>query len=351
MAYSLFLVLRIWWCSAFSFATVTAPNVDGDAPSTNSGTSLVLAQSRYYSRRVTNGGNPEGLFRAAFMQSGSPTPIGDITHGQLYYDFLIENINCSGSSDTLASTGNSLPYVEGRHRQHSSIFSYHNTRRTEAELRTYITEFFVSNAKDGQVDELLNLYPQNVTRGSPYDTGPQNALMPEFKCIASVLGDLVTLRVHASKHTSTLSHTVSKRMKSLPILGSTHGSDLLNIYGEGDLTDFLIHFATNLDPNCGLSPEWPRYTRSSQLMTFLDGYLKVLVSDGDYMSMFGDQGVCGGSGMRPLQIFGKKAMTANGTWTRPIVSTSQQENFPYFVQDSRVPMSPARSSTVQQAWE
>ena len=61
-------------------------------------------------------------------------------------------------------------------------------------------------------------------------------------------------------------------MKSLPLLGAVHGSDIANIYGDGDLTDFLIHFATYLDPNCGLSPEWPRYSTSSpQLMTFLDG--------------------------------------------------------------------------------
>ena len=29
---------------------------------------------------LANGGNTEGLFRAAFMMSGSPTSIGDITH-------------------------------------------------------------------------------------------------------------------------------------------------------------------------------------------------------------------------------------------------------------------------------
>lgn len=29
-----------------------------------------------------NGGNTDGLFRAAFMQSGSPIPVGDITNGQ-----------------------------------------------------------------------------------------------------------------------------------------------------------------------------------------------------------------------------------------------------------------------------
>lgn len=50
---------------------------------------------------LTNDGNSEGLFRAAFMQSGSPIPVGDITRGQKYYDALVEQTNCSGSNDTL----------------------------------------------------------------------------------------------------------------------------------------------------------------------------------------------------------------------------------------------------------
>ena len=41
------------------------------------------------------------------------------------------------------------------------------------------------------MDELLTLYPQDVTQGSPYDTGAENALTPEFKRLASILGDLV----------------------------------------------------------------------------------------------------------------------------------------------------------------
>jgi carboxylesterase type B len=51
---------------------------------------------------LTNGGNTEGLFRAAFMQSGSPIPVGDITHGQQYYDALVQEVGCSSASDTLA---------------------------------------------------------------------------------------------------------------------------------------------------------------------------------------------------------------------------------------------------------
>jgi acetylcholinesterase len=33
---------------------------------------------------VTNGGDTEGLFRAAFMESGSPLPASDITAVSMY---------------------------------------------------------------------------------------------------------------------------------------------------------------------------------------------------------------------------------------------------------------------------
>jgi acetylcholinesterase len=126
------------------------------------------------------------------------------------------------------------------------------------------------------MDELLTLYPQNVTLGSPYDTGTQNAFTPEFKRIASILGDLMFQAPrrfflnHSLEKQNTWSF-LSKRFKSLPVLGSLHGSDIPNIYGPGELTDYLIHFATNLDPNGGSSPQWPQYTTSSrELLTFLD---------------------------------------------------------------------------------
>ena len=51
---------------------------------------------------IANGGDNEGLFRAAVMESGSPIPVGDITHGQKYYDALVKNTGCSTSVDTLA---------------------------------------------------------------------------------------------------------------------------------------------------------------------------------------------------------------------------------------------------------
>jgi acetylcholinesterase len=274
---------------------------------------------------ITNGGNTEGLFRAAFMQSGSPQQTSDITAGQPYYDFLVESTGCSGSSDTLeclrdapydilkAAVNNTpsifsyqsvalawpprvdgvflvddpqkllkrgevarIPFVSGECDDEGTLFSLTSTNvTTEADLRTYLKAYYFPNATDSQMDDLLTLYPQDVTQGSPYDTGTQNALTPEFKRIASITGDFVFqaprryfLQTVSDKQ-KTWSY-LSKRLKSVPILGSFHESDIPNIYGGGDLTDFLIQFVTNLDPNGILSPQWPQYTTSSpQLMTFL----------------------------------------------------------------------------------
>jgi acetylcholinesterase len=61
---------------------------------------------------------------------------------------------------------------------------------------------------------------------------------------------------------------VNKRLKAVPVVGSVHGCELPNVFGPGELTDYLIHFATHLDPNGGSSPRWPQYTiESPQVMT------------------------------------------------------------------------------------
>ncbi|KAF8259500.1 carotenoid ester lipase precursor [Lactarius quietus] len=276
---------------------------------------------------LANGGDTEGLFRAAFMESGSPLSVGDITQGQQYYDDIVELTGCSGSSDTLeclraapydklkAAMNNPsifsnqalalawlplvdgvflvddpqkliqqgkvarIPFVTGDCDDEGTLISLSLVNiTTDAKLREYLFESFLIGITDTQMDEVLTLYPQNVTLGSPYDTGTQNAFTPQFKRIASTLGDLEfqAPRRLFLNNTSEKQNTwsfLSKRFKSLPILGSVHGSDILDIYGPGDLTDYLIHFVTNLDPNCGASAHapWPRYTTSSRkLLTLLD---------------------------------------------------------------------------------
>ena len=80
-------------------------------------------------------------------------------------------------------------------------------------------------------------------------------------------------------HSRVYSHTVNKRLKSLPVLGSTHGSDIPIIYGGEDLTNYLIHFATNLNPNGGSDSYWPQYTtKCPQLLTLYDPSLPTNVT-------------------------------------------------------------------------
>ena len=58
---------------------------------------------------LVNKGDQEGLFRGAIMQSGGPIPVGDIEHGQHYYDTLVKNAACDNSPDTLECLRN-VPY-------------------------------------------------------------------------------------------------------------------------------------------------------------------------------------------------------------------------------------------------
>jgi len=59
-----------------------------------------------------------------------------------------------------------------------------------------------------------------------------------------------------------------------------HRSDLLNVYGGGELVDYIINFVTNLDPNGKTQLYWPKYTnKRPKLLTFLDGSTPVEVSE------------------------------------------------------------------------
>ena len=50
---------------------------------------------------LAQNGDNENLFWGAVMQSGPPPPVGNITHGQKYYDDIVAKTNCVNASDTL----------------------------------------------------------------------------------------------------------------------------------------------------------------------------------------------------------------------------------------------------------
>lgn len=72
-----------------------------------------------------------------------------------------------------------------------ALSKYFTGKSDEAGFRSYISEFFLPNASSSLLDRLAQLYPADPTQGSPYDTGTANAITPEFKRIASFLGDYV----------------------------------------------------------------------------------------------------------------------------------------------------------------
>ncbi|EIN12170.1 carotenoid ester lipase precursor [Punctularia strigosozonata HHB-11173 SS5] len=283
---------------------------------------------------LTNGGNTEGLFRGAFMESGSPIPVGDITRVQGLYNTIVAETGCRGASDTLqclrqvpyatlkAAMDNSpnlfsyqslneaylprvdgkfltddpqklvqagrvadIPFVSGDCDDEGTLFSVALSNiTTDQEFRDYVVQNYLPKISTSDLAELLTLYPSDPTQGSPFDTGALNALTPQYKRLAALQGDFVFqaprrffLQQRSAKQK--IWSFLSKRFKSLPALGSVHGSDVFDIYGTGEMRDYLIHFVNNLNPdgNTGTTFNWPQYTNDSpQLLTFLDDLVTLL---------------------------------------------------------------------------
>ncbi|KAF8907652.1 carotenoid ester lipase precursor [Gymnopilus junonius] len=285
---------------------------------------------------VANGGNNEGLFRAAFMQSGSAMPLGEITEGQPLYDMIVQETGCEGSADTLECIRQlpvdvfkaainkapgifdfqslnlawparadgvfltdhpqklvqqgiiaNVPFVSGDCDDEGTLFSFSTLNvTTDAEFVDYVQNTLLQGigVTDDEMTQLASLYPDNPTQGSPFNTGVTNALTPQFKRLASFQGDLVfqaprrfLLQNRSGKQT--VFAFLSQRFKTTPTLGSFHVTDLLNVYGGEELTNYLVRFVTTLNPNGFGNVMWPQYTpQSPQMLTFLDGLIPTTIT-------------------------------------------------------------------------
>ncbi|KAF8516319.1 Alpha/Beta hydrolase protein [Hysterangium stoloniferum] len=271
---------------------------------------------------VINKGNPDGLFHGAFMESGSPYVLKDMTAGQPFYDQLVANTSCSGSKDTLeclkavplnvfqAAVNESpsfssfmslqlawqpridgevitenpqdsiakgdfsnIPFVNGDCDDEGTVFAMSTLNLTlETQIDNFIKENYIPEASDAQFATLATLYPRDPAAGSPFDTGDANQLSPEFKRIAAFEGDFVFqaprrffIRI-ASKRQNVWSF-LFKRGKGTPNVGSSHESDIKEFYGSGAMpdfqgTDFLVNFINTGNPNKGATAPifWPMYS-------------------------------------------------------------------------------------------
>ncbi|KAI0766816.1 carotenoid ester lipase precursor [Irpex lacteus] len=288
---------------------------------------------------LANGGNTEGLFHAAFLESGSIPPVGEISKGQRWYDSLVRQSGCAGTNDTLAciretvpaevidaieatspsvfSTESlnltwipradgkflqdlpyqavlkgkiaNVPFVAGDTDDEGTLFTLSLANiTTNDEVHYYIHSNYFPDATSAEIDQLLKLYPDDVAQGSPFDTGSANAVTPQWKRLSAIQGDLLfngprrfLLQNRVGKQ-PTWSY-LAKRSKSLPDLGSFHSSDLGILFGGGDLADYLINFVNHHDPNGKGNANWPQYTPANPtLFTLLDGNVPHTLSKDDF---------------------------------------------------------------------
>ncbi|KAI9443552.1 carotenoid ester lipase precursor [Lactarius indigo] len=274
---------------------------------------------------ITNGGNNEGLFRGAVMQSGGPIPVGDIEHGQQYYDFMVPYATFKKAMDespnmfsyqglvlawlprvdgvflteppqiaVLRGRVANIPMITGNCDDEGSLFSFSSSNVT----RTYMKTYMMSRAKDSDVDLLLKYYPDDQRAGSPFDTGYNNIFSPQFKRIAALQGDFVfhgprrlLLQNVAGRQKSW--GFIHKRGKELPYVGAAHSTDLVNSFGmldeaaPSELRDNIIWFTNNLDPNgkIGQGPEvtWPQWDPlNPKALVFRDGLQPRVIIDDNY---------------------------------------------------------------------
>ncbi|KAI0030226.1 carotenoid ester lipase precursor [Vararia minispora EC-137] len=286
-------------------------------------------------------GNAGGLFRAAFAQSGSPLATSTVEDNQALMDTFVDAAGCGKelrspsvftclrdvSAEDIRAAMNAtpnlfsftsvaagwnpaadgvtipapfqqmvlhsnvanVPLISGNCDDEGTLFALSNSNiTTSSEFEDYITEVWAAGDR-AAVEPLFAAYPEDPALGSPYETGIANNITPQFKRMASITGDLIfqaprRLFFNRVVKTQPVFSYISKRMNSSPVLGAFHTSDLPIVYGPGDMTDYLIRFATTLDPNGANTNAteiyWPRYTlETRRMLMFLDGNISLAIGD------------------------------------------------------------------------
>ncbi|RPD60515.1 carotenoid ester lipase [Lentinus tigrinus ALCF2SS1-7] len=288
-----------------------------------------------------NGGDTEGLFRAAFMESGALIPTGtvDNPYEQSNYDQIVGETGCSNATDTLGCLRTvpadvlkaamdktpsfvsfqqlntpyfpradgvfipepaqqqllngqvaTIPFVAGNDFDEGTVFSFATLNlTTDDEFLDYVHSNYYRNTSLECVAKILDLYPSDPATGSPYDTGDNFAYTPQYKRMAAFQGDFIE---HAPRRLF-VQHLADKQpvytylsnFHRVDGIGAPHGSELLDIFGGGPLGDYLIRFAETLDPNGDGAVEWPRYTNDTPLMlTFNDAQPSINLTQDKYRS-------------------------------------------------------------------
>ncbi|KAK1982940.1 carboxylesterase [Colletotrichum cereale] len=296
--------------------------------------------------------NGKALFRGAIMNSGGITPVDpvDCPKGQAVYDKVVSTAGCSGKADTLnclrgvdyntflnavtsvpgilsysslalsylprpdgktltaspdilAKNGQyaAVPMIIGDQEDEGTLFGIFQANLTTTDkLVAYLKDYYFATATEADIRAYVATYEDGldaVTNGSPHRTGVLNEIFPGFKRRSAILGDLVftlTRRVllnlanAVNPNVPTWSYLASYDYGT-PILGTFHGSDLLQVfygvknnYAARSIRTYYTNFLYNLDPNVGSNgqyPNWPKWSQGQTLIQFFADKASTLKDD------------------------------------------------------------------------
>lgn len=308
----------------------------------SAGSFSVLNQMLLY--EGDNSYNEKPLFHGAIMNSGSLVPADPVSSAkaQDVYDTVVKSAGCSSAQNTLeclrgvdydtflrASNsvpgiasyhataffylprpdGNTLtdsgevlvrqgkyakvPFIVGDMEDEGTLFALFQPNITSTEdIVQYLSTIYFPNADREVISEWVGTYPDDPSKGSPYRTGPFYNWYPQYKRMASLLGDYVITLSRRVFLTAVQENDPDLPFWSFigtwnhgtPFLGTFHASDLVQIF-YGILPNFArkstrkyyFSFVHNQDPNRGAGlPLWPRWAEGKQLMNFLDNRVELL---------------------------------------------------------------------------
>jgi carboxylesterase type B len=132
------------------------------------------------------------------------------------------------------------------------------------------------------MEDFVNLYSDIILNGSPFRTDLLNNWYPQFKRLAAILGDVTFnltrrafLYIAAGLNPNVPSWSyLSSYDYGTPILGTFHGSDLLQVffgikpnYASAAFHSYYISFVNSLNPNSGGGfANWPTWGTSQKLL-------------------------------------------------------------------------------------
>ncbi|KAI0793612.1 carotenoid ester lipase precursor [Fomes fomentarius] len=265
-----------------------------------------------------NDGDPEGLFRAGIMNSGSFVYTKDVTELQDTYNSVVDQVGCSGAPDSLAclrtistdsliaAANNTLapfsraglalpympradgqflkqpipelvlngklakiPFIIGDVKDEGTLFSIVATDiTTDDEFTKYIQTWF-PEASPADLQPILEAYSSDPADGSPFDTGDANAFASQYKRVSALQGDLffnAPRRVLLDKYSPTQpTYNFVINGRGYPGLGIAHGADTPLAYKPGDMIDYFVRFVNDLNPNSDTGVQWPKYDAAARL--------------------------------------------------------------------------------------